>query len=89
MTTKADLRSAADGYAAKARDRDIREAKLRIILDAQYGKYHSDYNLCSYNADKEYCNAFLTAVKSEFPDIDVSVAFIDECHTTYRFSWKD
>ena len=93
MTTKADLRTTADGYAAKERidllNRIIREANLRIIHDAQYGKYHSNYNLCAYNDDKEYCNAFLTGVKSEFPDIDVSVYVVDVNYTAYRFSWKE
>ena len=93
MTTKADLRTAADGYAAKERidlmNHNIHEAKLRIIRDAQYGKYHSDYNLCAYNDDKEYCNGFLTGVKSEFPDIDISVVCIDANYAKYTFSWKD
>jgi hypothetical protein len=93
MPTKAELRTIADGYVAKARmdllNNIIREAKGDIREQAELGKYHSRYNVYVYNADTEYCNAFLTGVKSEFPDIDVSVAFIDECHTTYRFSWKD
>ena len=94
MTTKADLRSTADGYPAKKRmdliNANIREAKLRIIHDAEYGRYHSDYNLYVYNDDdKEYCNAFLTGVKSEFPGIDVSVVCIDVNYTKYTFSWKE
>ena len=93
MTTKADLRTTADGYAAKERmvllNANIREAKLRIINGAEHGKYHSDYHLCLYNDVQEYCNEFLTGVKSEFPDIDISVVLIDAHYTTYRFSWKD
>ena len=56
MPTTSDLRSTADGYPAKKRmdliNANIHEAKLRIIRDAQYGKYHSDYNWCAYNDDK-------------------------------------
>lgn len=93
MTTKSDLRTVADGYAAKARmellNTIIREAKGHIREQAELGKYHSRYNVYVYNADKEYCSAFLNGVKSEYPDIDVSVAFIDESHTTYRFSWEE
>jgi len=93
MTTKAELRIVADGYAAKARmdllNNIIREAKVGIREQAELGKYHSCYNVYVYNTDKEYCSAFLTGVKSEFPDIDVSVHHVDEGYTTYKFSWKE
>lgn len=94
MTTKAELRTVADGYVAKARmellNVIIREAKVRIREQAELGKYHSCYNVYVYNADKEYCSAFLNGVKSEYPDIDVSVDHIDEeGYTTYKFSWKE
>jgi hypothetical protein len=94
MPTKADLRTVADGYLAKARmdllNNIIREAKVLIRNQAERGKYHFCYNVYVYNSDTEYCSAFLNGVKSEYPDIDVSVDHIDEeGYTTYRFSWKD
>ena len=92
MTTKADLRKLGEGYLAKVRDAaltaNIEQAMKGIIENAKKENTTSIYNLAVYVNDEKFCNEFLNGVKTEFPDIDVSVSPIG-ITMSYEFSWKD
>ena len=93
-TTKADLRKLGEGYHAKVRadalKSQISKAVEGILNNATQERTSSKHNLYIYLDDTEFCNDFLAAIKSYFPDIDVSIGLIDEYKSIpYEFSWKD
>lgn len=92
MTTKADLRKLGEGYAARQLYRDLKiqinNAVREIIAAAEKERTTCIYNLSVYVDNERFCNEFLNGVKTEFPDIDVSVSPIG-ITMSYEFSWKD
>lgn len=92
MTTKADLRKIGEGYLAKERANHLKaqiiNAVNEIIAAAEKERTTCTYNIRDNFDDVEFCNEFLNGVKTEFPDIDVSVSRIIKT-MSYEFSWKD
>lgn len=92
MPTNADLRKLGKGYLVKERGGDLKtqinNAVKEIIAAAEKERTTCIYNLSVYVDNERFCNEFLNGVKTEFPDIDVSVSPIVNT-MSYEFSWKD
>ena len=92
MPTNADLRKLGEGYLVKERGGDLKtqinNAVKEIIAAAEKERTACIYNLSVYVAYEDFCNAFLNGVKTEFPEIDVSVS-TNGAINSYVFSWKE
>lgn len=93
MTMKDDLRKLAAKIQAESREKllntTICEAKKNIIIAASVGETSTTWNIDRYANDGNFCNAFLSSIKDDLPNIHVSVSIAVDGVLNYTFSWKD